>query len=92
MGHSLKVATSSLLRLNARWLPTKLARLTLFVLTYNLGNFLHRIALPKEVSRWSLRSIQLKHVKIGAKMLNTPDGPPSSAPTRRYLRRCSPLC
>ena len=35
-------------------------RLALFVLAYNLGNFMRRFALPKEVSHWSLSSIQLK--------------------------------
>ena len=45
-------------------------RLALFVLAYNLGNFLRRFALPKEVSHWSLSSIQLKLVKIGAKIIS----------------------
>jgi hypothetical protein len=45
-------------------------RLALFILAYNLGNFLRRFALPKEVSAWSLRSIQLKLVKIGAKVIS----------------------
>lgn len=45
-------------------------RLQLFVLAYNLGNFLRRLALPKAVSHWSLASVQLKMVKIGAKMVS----------------------
>jgi len=45
-------------------------RLALFVLAYNLGNFLRRFALPREVSHWSLTSIQLKLVKIGAKIIS----------------------
>jgi len=45
-------------------------RLALFVLAYNLGNFLRRLALPKDVSHWSLRSIQLKLIKIGAKVVS----------------------
>ena len=53
-------------------------RLALFVLAYNLGNFLRRFALPKEVSHWSLSSIQLKLIKIGAKIIShsrhLPDG------------------
>jgi len=44
-------------------------RLALFVLAYNLGNFLRRFALPPEVSRWSLSSVQLKPIKIGAKVI-----------------------
>ncbi|MBM3789960.1 MAG: IS1380 family transposase [Acidobacteria bacterium] len=43
-------------------------RLALFVLAYNIGNFLRRLALPREVSHWSLRSVQLKLVKIGARV------------------------
>ncbi len=45
-------------------------RLALSVLAYNLGNFLRRLALPKEVSYWSLTSIQLKLIKIGAKIVS----------------------
>jgi hypothetical protein len=45
-------------------------RLALFVLAYNLGNFLRRFALPKEVSHWTLTSIQLKLIKIGAKIIS----------------------
>ena len=45
-------------------------RLALFVLAYNLGNFLRSFALPKDVSHWSLSSIQLKLVKIGAKIIS----------------------
>jgi hypothetical protein len=45
-------------------------RLALFVLAYNLGNFLRRFALPKQVSHWSLRSIQLKLIKIGARVVS----------------------
>jgi len=45
-------------------------RLALFVLAYNLGNFMRRFALPREVSHWSLSSIQLKLIKIGAKIIS----------------------
>ncbi len=45
-------------------------RLALFVLAYNLGNFIRRFALPREVSHWSLASVQLKLIKIGAKILS----------------------
>ena len=45
-------------------------RLALFVLAYNLGNFMRRFALPCEVSHWSLSSIQLKLIKIGAKVVS----------------------
>jgi len=45
-------------------------RLALFVLAYNLGNFIRRSALPREVSHWSLRSVQLKLIKIGARVIS----------------------
>ena len=40
------------------------------MLAYNMGNFMRRFALPKEVSHWSLRSVQLKLIKIGAKVVS----------------------
>ena len=45
-------------------------RLALFVLAYNLGNFLRRFALPNKISHWSLSSVQLKLIKIGAKVIS----------------------
>jgi Transposase DDE domain group 1 len=45
-------------------------RLALFVLAYNLGNFMRRFALPSEVSNWSLSSLQLKLIKIDAKIIS----------------------
>jgi len=42
-------------------------RLQLFALAYNLGNFLRRLALPKRVKQWSLRTLRVKLIKIGAK-------------------------
>jgi hypothetical protein len=43
-------------------------RLQLFALAYNLGNFLRRLALPKSVKTWSLRTLREKLIKIGAKV------------------------
>jgi len=40
-------------------------RLQLFVLAYNPGNFLRRLGLPKAIKDWSLRSLQVKLIKIG---------------------------
>jgi hypothetical protein len=45
-------------------------RLALFILAYNQGNFFRRLALPGEVSDWSLRRMQLKLIKIGARIVN----------------------
>jgi hypothetical protein len=57
-------------RLSCSLFVSNRVRLALFLLAYNLGNFLRRFALPKEVSSWSLRSIQLKLIKIGAKVIS----------------------
>jgi hypothetical protein len=42
--------------------------LQLFVLAYNLGNFLRRLALPKPVRHWSLTTLREKLIEIGAKV------------------------
>ena len=44
------------------------ARLPLFALAYNLGNFLRRLALPKSVKEWSLTTLREKLIKIGTKV------------------------
>ena len=44
-------------------------RLQLFILAYNLGNLLRRLCLPKAVKHCSLRSVQLKLIKIGAQLV-----------------------
>jgi hypothetical protein len=45
-------------------------RLQLFVLAYNLGNFLRRLALPRSVGHWSLTTLLEKLIKIGAKVVS----------------------
>ncbi len=57
-------------RLSCMRFSSNQVRLALFVLAYNLGNFIRRFALPSKVSHWSLRSIQLKLIKIGAKVIS----------------------
>jgi hypothetical protein len=44
-------------------------RLQLFVLAYNLGNFLRRLALPPAVAQWTLTTLREKLIKIGAKVV-----------------------
>ena len=34
----------------------------------NLGSFLRRLCLPKAVERWSLRSVQVKLIKMGGRL------------------------
>ena len=49
-------------------------RLQLFILAYNLGTFLRRLCLPKAVKHWSLRSLQVKFIKIGGRLCGMPGG------------------
>ena len=44
-------------------------RLALFILAYNLGNLLRRLCLPRAVKHWSLRSLQVKLIKIGGRLV-----------------------
>jgi hypothetical protein len=44
-------------------------RLQLFVLAYNLGNFLRQAVLPKAVRHWTLTTLREKLIKIGAKVV-----------------------
>ena len=44
-------------------------RLQLFVLAYNLGNFLRRLALPTVVKHWTLTTLLVKLIKTGAKVV-----------------------
>ncbi len=57
-------------RLSCHRFVANQARLALFVLAYNLGNFLRRLALPESIRHWSLRSIQVKLIRIGAKVIH----------------------
>ena len=44
-------------------------RLHLFVLAYNLGNFLRQAVLPGSVRHWTLTTLREKLIKIGAKVV-----------------------
>ena|GEM_PF-837905 len=41
----------------------------LFIMTYNLGSFLRRLALPEAVKDWSLRSVQVTLITIGGRLV-----------------------
>jgi len=56
-------------RLSCHRFVANQVRLWLFILAYNLGNFLRRLGLPREVKEWSLRSLQVKLIKIGGRMV-----------------------
>jgi len=55
-------------KLSCRTFKDNQARLQLFALAYNLGNFLRRLALPKPVRHWSMTTLREKLIKIGAKV------------------------
>ncbi len=44
-------------------------RLHLFVLAYNLGNFLRQAVLPPAARHWTLTTLREKLIKIGAKVV-----------------------
>lgn len=56
-------------RLSCKHFVSNQVRLALFVLAYNLGNFLRRLVLPREIKHWSLRTRLTKLIKIGAKVV-----------------------
>ena len=56
-------------RLSCKRFVSNQVRLWLFVLAYNLGNFLRRFVLPKKIKHWSLHSLLVKFIKIGAKVV-----------------------
>ncbi len=56
-------------RLSCQRFVSSQVRLALFVLAYNLGNFLRRLVLPGRIKHWSLRTLLTKLIKIGAKVV-----------------------
>ena len=44
-------------------------RLWLFVLTYNLGNFMRRLVLPEDMKHWTLTSLQTRLIKTGGRLV-----------------------
>lgn len=56
-------------RLSCHKFVANQVRLMLFILAYNLGNFMRRLALPKSIKSWSLTSIQPRLIKTGARLV-----------------------
>ena len=56
-------------RLSCTQFVANQVRLWLFVLAYNLGNFFRRLVLPRRIRHWSLCSLLVKLIKIGAKVV-----------------------
>ena len=44
-------------------------RLALFVLAYNMGNFMRRQVLPEDMKHWSLTSLQTRLTKTGGRLV-----------------------
>ena len=57
------------MRLSCHAFKDNAVRLALFVLAYNLGNFLRHLVLPREMAQWSLTTLRERLVKIGAKLV-----------------------
>jgi len=56
-------------RLSCHRFVANQVRLQLFILAYNLGNFRRRLCLPKAINDWSLRSLQVKLIKMGGRIV-----------------------
>jgi len=56
-------------RLSCQEFKENEVRLKLFILAYNLGNIFRTLALPERIKNWSLRTIQLKLIKIGGRLI-----------------------
>ena len=57
-------------RLSCHRFVANQVRLQLFILAYNLGNFMRRLGLPRAIRDWSLRSLQVKLIKMGGRMVH----------------------
>ncbi|MDP6495471.1 MAG: IS1380 family transposase, partial [Dehalococcoidia bacterium] len=56
-------------RLSCHRFVANQVRLQLFILAYNLGNFMRRLTLPESVKHWSLRSVQTRLIKTGGRLV-----------------------
>ena len=77
------------MRLSCHVFRHNAVRLALFVLAYNLGNFLQRLVLLLEMARWSLTSLREKLVKIGARLVRHARRQPANGRGRGDAR---PVC
>ena len=56
-------------RLSSRKFRDNAVRQQFHALSYNLGNFMRTLALPREVEHWSMTTLREKLIKIGAKIV-----------------------
>ena len=52
-----KASAEVVFRLSCHWFRGNEVRLWLSILAYNLGNLWRRLALPKQIEKWSLTSL-----------------------------------
>ena len=56
-------------RLSCQGFAENEVRLKLFIMAYNLGNIFRTLVLPEGIKEWSLRTIQLKLIKTGSRLI-----------------------
>ena len=56
-------------RLSCHKFVANQVRLGLFIMAYNLGNFLRRLVLPESMKHWSLTSLQTRMIKTGGRLV-----------------------
>jgi len=56
-------------RLSCHRFRSNEVRLALSLLAYNLGNLWRRFALPQQIEKWSLTSLQQRLVKTGGRLI-----------------------
>ena len=56
-------------RLSCHKFVANQVRLWLFVLAYNLGNFMRRLVLPEDMKHWTLSSLQTRLIKTGGRLV-----------------------
>ena len=56
-------------KLSCRRFVANEARLLLFGLAYNLGNFLRTLVLPRSINNWTLTTLRERLIKLGAKAI-----------------------
>jgi hypothetical protein len=57
-------------RLSCHKFVANQVRLALFVLAYNLGNSMLRLALPEAIKHWTMASIRIRVIKTGGRLVS----------------------
>src|ERR687895_2237073 len=57
-------------RLSCHKFVANQVRLWLFILAYNLGNLMRRLALPEAIKHWTLTSLQTRLIKTGGRLVH----------------------